>query len=694
MNRFSWMSTVLALILGLAVNAYGESTDKIKTKKLEYITVTAQKMEEDPHEVPISMDVIPDIVLEDAMVTNNFDLLRLSPNVYMSNTQHVKNIVIRGQSAESSSIHSKAAYYINGVGYSLAHMHDAELFDIERVEILKGPQGTLYGTNSLSGVISIYTKQPGNELEGKALAEYGSYNSFRAMAKLSGPLVVDRLFLGLALQYRGSDGYVTNIYNDDDNALAIGKFNGRATLRWTPTDQWDISLVSDVINTDNNYGVFRWVSGPSATDVYEVNHNYTDEWYTERGTSESLNINYKSDKFQVTSVTGFTYMDFEKFNDSDLSASQTSNMTNRYGYDHRQYSQEIRVSSVGEGAFQWLGGVYAFFENTNMNHKNRNLISNSIFSQALITVEDHGYAAFGQATYSPVKDLHFTLGLRYDHQGMEGDYMNKTRRYSLQKSMDFDELLPKISISYDASPEVMLYATVAKGYAVGGYSWSTNPVEETFTYDPEYSWNYETGIKTTWLDNRIMANLSLFYLTISDKQVSVVDPQTLLTTTDNAAEAYSYGLEFQFAAKPLETVELFANFGYNQAKFDEYINTTMNSSGTGIIEQDFSGNYLPYAPDFTYNLGIQYRAECGFMARLDWFGTGNMYHNPGNTAKQDPYQIVNLRLGYETQNWEAYVWAKNLFDEQYYMWIHPQGSHMRVYDGEPRMIGVTVCYRF
>ncbi len=270
MNNATIFLIVTGLFYSLIGNAYGEEAIQRKSGELDEIIVTAQKSEENKQNVPISIDAFSDIACEDSGISNTYDMLRFSPNAFMFNTMHYKDIIIRGVSNEGSSMHSRAAYYINGVGSSLSSMQDNELFDIERVEILKGPQGTLYGANSMSGVINIYTRQPDNTFKGKALIEYGNYNSYRTMFNISGPVFPDKLFLGMSMQYRSSNGYITNIYNDDDEALGISRLNGRGTLRWRPSDQWDIALVSDIINTDNNYGVFRWTSGPSATNTYKV----------------------------------------------------------------------------------------------------------------------------------------------------------------------------------------------------------------------------------------------------------------------------------------------------------------------------------------------------------------------------------------------------------------------------------------
>ena len=684
----------LYLVLVFSLTAFAKQEKTQKTHQIEKLTVTAQKRAEDPQKVPIAMDVMSDIFIEDAMMQNTMDLTRFSPNVFMKDSPFENVIVIRGISSFGSSLNSPAAYYVNGVGYALHYMHDNELFDVERIEILKGPQGTLYGRNSESGVINIITKQPDNTLRGKILGEYGNYNSYRGVAKVSGPVIKDKLFLGAAAQYKYSDGYIENIHYGDDDVASVNRFNGRATLRWTPSDPWDISLIADLVNTDDTVGVFRYAKGSNITSPFETRHDEVDEHFKENGNSQVLNINYQADNWKLTSVTGVTYRTYSKFNDSDLWDNPARRMTNDYTYDDSQYSQEIRINSTGNGKLQWLGGLFASFEETNTNHENKSITANRALSHHIAEIQSQGYAAFGQATYAIIPELRLTFGLRLDNQNLEGDYKNPVTNVSLQEDLDFTELLPKISISYDATPDATAYATVAKGYLAGGYNWCMNPTENTFNFDPEYSWNYEIGLKTNWLENRLGVNLALFYITTEDKQVSNIEPVTHLNTIANAAEASSYGFEIQVTAKPTEGLEVFANLGYTQAKFDNFLSSAWNSSYTDVVTQDLEGNYLPYAPKYTYNAGIQYRAENGFMGRVDLFGTGQFYGDAANSCEQEAYQLVNLRVGYEKENWEAYVWSKNLFDQEYLTWFQPNGSNLYAMDAPPLTFGVTVGYRF
>lgn len=694
MPKHLWTVLTLIILFTWCSNTEAKQPEDEQEHQLESITVTAQKREEDPDKVPISMDVFSEVDVEDSMISNSLELTRLSPNLFMKDNALENVIIIRGISSFSHSLNTPASYYVNGVGYALQYMHENELFDIERIEVLKGPQGTLYGRNSESGVINIITRQPDNDFRAKILGEYGSYNSYRGNASISGPIIENKLYVGAALQYKASDGFMENIYYNDDKAAESKHFNGRATLRWTPSQPWDISLIADVLNSDDKIGVFRFAKGPFATDPYKINHDITSNDYSEDGNSQIMNINYTGDFFKITSVTGAAYRTYTKLTDSDMWINPSNQSTNMFRYDDNQYTQELRIASVKEGPLQWLGGLFGVYEETDLDHKSMAGASNMVRSRHTCDIKTTGWAAFGQAVYTFMDRLHFTAGLRLDNQYLEGEYHNPVNNASIQEDLDYTEVLPKFSVSFDAAENIMTYASVAKGYLAGGFNWSANSEKNKFNFDPEYCWNYEVGLKSNWLNNRLKANLSVFYIAMDDKQVRVLDPMTLLSTTTNAGKAYSYGLEVQLKATPLAGLQLFANFGYTQAKFDEFISTGYNTTRTGVAYDDLSGNYLPFAPEYTFNAGAQYRSASGFMGRVDIFGTGKFYGDPANSCEQDPYQLVNLRLGYEAKDWEIYLWAKNLFDQEYLTWFSQSGANMYAVDGAPRTFGVTAAYRF
>ena len=683
--------------------ARGEKTDE--EYKLEPTTVTAQKREENVQDIPASISVFSDIELEDAGIENTLELTRFTPNVYMRHTGPENVVVFRGISAFDSAIYSPAGLYVDDVCYPINYMHNADLFNIERVEILKGPQGTLYGRNTESGVINIITKQPDNVFRGKIFGEYGNYDtshgniaSYRAGGNISGPMVRDKLYLGLAGQWENSDGFMKNEYNDDDEAGKIDHLNGRGTLRWTPSTQWDISLIAEVIDYDDKIGVWRFLTGPYKTDRYKV--EYDGENYSkEDGNGQTLRVKYEGDSFNVLSVSGLRYYQNKNAQDYDCTADPFNDWGTVYSkYKNRQLSQELRLSSPDAGKpLKWLVGLYGFTEETDID------LDNPILGEYRKTdMDTNGYAIFGQTTYTFFDKLHLTAGLRYDHQDLEGeqkyDFIDmmtgSPQSLNFDKDLDYDEVLPKFSITYDLTDDIMTYVSASKGYLVGGYNYCAAVDKESFWYDPEYTWNYELGIKTAWLDKRLIANLSCFYIDIKDKQNLEFDATTLAMKVRNAAEAHSQGVELELQARPVVGLDLFAGFGYTEAKFDDWVATEIDWSTMSTIQYDYKDKYLPNAPKYTYNLGIQYRHQSGLFGRADLLGIGDFYGDAKNRVKEDAYNLVNLRLGYEAEVFDIILWGKNVFDKGYetikYDW---DGSEL-VQDGEPASFGVTVNYRF
>ena len=690
-------------------NAESKQTEKKLNKdakgeyELETLTVTAQKREENVQDVPMSMSVFSDIQIEDADIRNTMELTRFVPNVYMRHATAENIVVIRGISAFSTSIYAPCGFYVDDVNYPLHYMHNPDLFDLERIEVLKGPQGTLYGRNAESGVINIITKQPDNIVRGKVFGEYGNYDtehgsspSYRAGGSISGPMVRDKLYLGLTGQWEESDGFWKNEYNDDDEAGKIDHKNGRATLRWTPTDLWNISLIGDFMDTDDGIAQSRFMTGPSKTDRHKVAHDGENYWKQD-GNGQTLRVKYEGDAFNFLSVTGKRYYESKMGRDFDCSSVPMGN--NIFTYENDLWSEELRLTSPNDGRpFGWLIGLYGFKEETDIDFdwQAMNQIRNT-------KMDIDGYAVFGQGTYTLFDRLHLTAGLRFDHLDLEGeleyefiDMMTMTTQtQSCDKDFDNDEVLPKFSIAYDFTDDIMAYASASKGYLAGGYIYAFATGLENFTYDPEYTWNYEIGFKTSWLNNRLMANLSLFYIDMEDKQVNESLPGVMgVQRVTNAAEAHSQGVELELQTRPMRGLDLFAGFGYIEAKVDDWTATEMNWTTFQFEQYDYKDKDLPNVPEYTYNLGIQYRHQSGLFGRADLLGIGSFYCNAKNTVKEDPYELVNLRLGYEKEHFDIVCWCKNVFDEEYETIKNDWGGNELGEDGEPRMLGVTVTYRF
>ncbi|MCP4118633.1 MAG: TonB-dependent receptor [Desulfobacteraceae bacterium] len=681
---------VLMVVFFLCSGAHGNPVENQTPYQIGEVKVTAQKKEENMQEVPMSLDVFSDLAIKDAGIEKTDDLVRLSPNVHMMDRSCEHIVVIRGISPFRGSTYSPAGFYVDDVSYPMHYMQNIELFDLERAEILKGPQGTLYGRNAESGVINLISRQPDNWFQAKVFSEYGNYNTFRSGINVSGPVVKEKLFLGGAFQYRSSDGFLENESDGNDQVAERRHMGGRATLRWTPVERWEISLIADILDADDHGAEGRAVYGLHATDEHKIRSD-CDADLNQGWNSQILRIKYDADAFNVLSVSSMMYQTLDKINDCDLWDNPLDRRVNPMDMKERQYSQEVRVSSSQDGPFSWLVGLYGFMEESDFNYRYDILSAGTTYMNPVTDVDADGYAVFGQGTYTFFDRIHLTAGVRFDHQTMEGDLKDAVRQTAYCKSLSYDEILPKFSLAYDVSKDVMTYTSVSKGYMAGGFNWGTTGTEETFCYDPEYTWNYEAGIKSTWLDDRLMANLSAFFIEIEDKQVSQLHPTIAALTISNAAKAHSKGVEMQVQAKPLPGLDLFAGVGFTESRFKEFSATV--KEGNAIVQKDYEDNYLTNAPRYSYNVGVQYRSEEGLFGRADLLGTGRFYGDAANTARQDAYELVNLRLGYEQDNFEVFLWAENVFDQQYFTFTTPFLNSILGIDGRPRTFGVTVTLK-
>ena len=619
-----------------------------ETNTLETVIVSARKTEEDVQKVPMSATVLSSELLDEAGIENTLELTRFAPNVYMKKSTSENVITMRGITSFESSIYSPTAVYVDDLMVPLHYGHWIELLDIQRVEVLRGPQGSLYGGNSLAGVINIVTRQPDNQMRAKVYGDLGFYTGagsatpqYQMGFSAAGPLVQDRLYLGINGLWNQGDGTTSNLAYDDDQAAKIDHKSARGTLRWTPTDRFDISLTADVFDSDDGIAVYRFASGPYKTDRHEVWHDDRD-YQKESANSQNLRVAYQGESLKFLSVTGRRYYSNENVQDYDCTADPQYYYGGPFSeYDDTYLSQEFRLSSADDRSpFKWLLGAYAFTEDTDVNVAN-----DVMYQDAKTSVDTDGYAVFGQGMYTLFQRLHLTAGLRYDVRRTEG----KKRDYGVDISdtIDNGELLPKFSVGYDFTDSVYGYTTVSKGFLAGGFNYSTAIDKSTFAYDPEYTWNYEVGIKTEWFNRRLLVNLAVFYIDMSDKQVMEMQygSSGFTAKVDNAAKAHSQGVELEIQARPAEGWDIIAGLGYTDAEIDDWIATEWNSDYTGLTRNDYGGKKVPGVPEFTGNLGVQYTHPSGLFARADLSGTGPVYADHQNNIKEDTYVLVNLRLG-------------------------------------------------
>ncbi len=682
------MMAMCLLFTGLDVLAEDVSKQSNSEElQLETITVTAQKQEEKAQEVPMGITVLDTVAIEDGNVESIRELADFVPNFLVNDegASGANSPSMRGIYAMVETRTSASALFVDGVPILTAMGFEDTLLDIERVEILRGPQGTLYGKNTEAGAISIITRQPDNNFRAKISGDWGKMLSAEAgnqskqayTLNFSGPIQEDRFFYGIAGKFYQRDGYIENT-NTGDAADDRKHWFGRLQLRWTPSDKLDISLITARLKYDEGSVNMRLTEagasmfGLSVTEDRKESSNL-EGFNKSSSETQSLKVRYNlSDLLTVTSVTARRVYNDKMTTDWDFSP-----MTISHSHKDNTYtklSQELRLDYSSE-SLQWLIGLYS---DNDMDEFDIEMESD--FPQMAKTIDrdfsGQAQAVFGQVNYSLTSNLNAIGGLRYENQDQE--YENHVANTRIEDS--WNEVSPKLALEYDWEPDIMTYASVSKGYRSGGFNvYATN--SKYATYDEEKLISYEIGLKSLFQNNRIMLNGAVFLMDITDMQVSEsVTP--VLSYLTNAGEATSKGIELEMMAKVSESLKVQGSLGYLISEFDDF----EDSKG------DYKGNKVPFAPDYNYNIGAQYRFRDRYYARADVIGYGEMYLDKANDYKRDPYQIVNARVGYEMENLDIYLYGKNIFDEEYNV-DGFFGGYYVVYS-DPGEFGLQVTYRY
>ena len=661
-----------ALLVSLPVQAQ-------EVTELESITVTANKMEEDVQDVSASTTVFSTKNIEDLRIESISDVAAFTPNfmVYENGVSGANAPSMRGLYADIHSHSVSAGMYVDGVPVLNGMAYEQELLDIERIEVLKGPQGTLYGKSTEAGVVNIITRQPGNTFSGNISGEAGIDQKQKIAVALSGPIKKDKFYFGISALHDQKDGWVERV-NSDNTVDDIERWYGSAKLRYTPLENLDITLKGTILKYDD--GQPHLNLSPMGAAMYGLappEDRKTDpsfQGYNKMKTfSESLMVDWHiTENLKLTSITAYRKTDFDARGDYDFNQPTLLHFFNNNSLS--KLSEEFRISSSGT-SIKWVAGLYGDKDEIASDYS----IDSSIPGMAMNVDDDKlegkSGSAFAHVSVPAGEKLTILGGLRYDYQEKEF----KSPGYAISIDDEWSEISPKIGFEYRISPAIMTYVTVSKGYLSGGFNPYAHDADY-LSYDEEKLWSYEIGAKNTFFNNRLILNSAVFYMDIDDVQVhQLIDSARSYTT--NAAKATSKGFELELAAIPVRGLTITAGFGYSDVEFDEFKDTA----------GDYKGNKKPYAPEYTFNLGVQYRSITGFYCRADMTGYGEMYTDKANTYKRDAYELVNAKIGYEANNFDVYLYGKNVFDKKY---DSSYGDGFYTNYSKPAEAGVTMTYRF
>lgn len=714
---YSWILIIFGLVARSqqGTNPLDKRTDS--SDQLQTVIVTAQKTEENLQHVPFSISAVTRKQVQEYRLWNSKDLTAIVPNLYSADPGDQRNVTsIRG--IVSSSYDPAVATYIDGVNQFSLDTYIAQLFDIERIEILRGPQGTLYGRNAMGGVINIITRQPTNRTDGYAEINIGNYGAQRYNLAFRTPLIKDKLFLGIAGMYERSNGFYTNQYNDSKFDKQHG-IAGNYYLKWIASPRWTLSLnAKQQIN--RNKGVFPLAGSveDAFANPFKVNQNAVTT-VVDNTWNASFSAGYSGHAFNFNSQTTYqsNYRYYTDPIDGDFSPIDGITIINNYGKpwnNVKAWTQEFKFSSLpaSSSPLKWTAGAYLFYQDNPTKQATRfgrdaAYVGSPDSLYSIINTSKtkrKGFALYGQATYPVTEKLDITAGLRYDYEHVRaevrGQYQHNPdpdpvfdTQPDTAATAGFSAFSPKLGLAYHFNTNSNLYATYSRGYRTGGLTQlSSDPSQPPlYAYKPEYSNNFEIGIKNNFLNNRLRLNISAFYTRVTNAQVPTLILPDAITVTRNAGRLTSKGAELELAATPLKGLELNYNFGYTHAVYNKLL---LAQNGNVV---DLAGKHQIFTPDFSSMLAVQYSYYIGgkqklkLIARGEWTCLGRQYFDLANTISQSSYSLFNARVGAATRNFGLFIWARNLGDKKYIAYAYDFGA---VHLGNPRTYGVTLTASF
>lgn len=687
------------------------------SKQLDAVFVNAQKREEILQKVPVSITALSSRQVQQYRLWNNKDLTAVVPNLYSANSGDDRNVTsVRG--IFTTSYDPAVATYVDGVNQFGLDTYIATLLDIERIEVLRGPQGTLYGRNAMGGVINIITRQPSNVTNGFAEVTVGNYGQQRYALGLKAPLVKNKLFAGASLMYSKRDGFYTNEFNNTDFERQ-NTLTGNYYLKLLPNDRWSINL--NVKHNDNrNNGAFP-LANLFAVDPFNppfvVNQDATAKMFDNTFNS-SLTANYSGRGFNFSSQTAYqsNHRYYDRPLDGDFSPIDGVTIINNYGDDWNNvkvWTQEFKISSPASAStFKWTAGTYFFHQDNPTKQavhfgKDAAMVGAPDTDFSLIssqTGKNTGVAAFGQVNYSIHDRLDVIAGLRYDYERKKYNVLGQYQkdpdpnpqfdtRPDTSASANFSAFSPKVGLAFELCENSNLFATYSRGYRTGGFTQlGADPSQPPlYAYKPEYSNNIEVGIKNSFFNNRLRLNLALFATTVTDAQVPTLILPDAITVTRNTGKLSSKGGELELAATPVKGLQAEYNFGYTNAEYK-----TLKLAQNGAVV-DLEGKKQIFTPEITSMLALQYGYDLGtrmqwrIIARGEWMHLGKQYFDLSNSISQDAYSLFNTRVGVSTRYGELMFWGRNLGDKNYIAYAYDFGA---VHLGNPRTYGVTLMANF
>lgn len=692
----------------------GQSSTAIQTQdstysiieQLKEVVVSAEKRILPINSIPIALTVITGKNLPNE---NNLDLRNLSgivPNFYIQEDglKLSTPLYIRGIGTVSGT--PPVGLYVDGVPVFDKNAFIFDLYDVKQIEVLRGPQTTLYGRNSIIGLINITTNMPSNVFSVEAKAGIASYNSQNYMVLMNLPLR-NVLYNKLSFSYNRTDGYFKNRYtggkpNQSDS------YNLRYQGLVHTNNAWRIALGMNYNHSFDDGYAYHAIDSLKQ-HRYTVNYNATSSYERDLVTTYvNLKRNFKRTSFHW--ITSYSWSEDKQFLDADFTRYDV--FQNEKSSEQNLVTQEINYQSTQAKRLDWTIGTFGFYKDLTNNYlalfgQDRQLLLPMDLDKALYynSTKTWGAAGYGQIT---VKDLlpglMLTVGLRYDYEKVKLVYRDSllyhgeqefTGYHDWKESKDYKEWLPKFSVLQKWNEQLSVYASVSKGYKAGGYNIISNEMTSQIVklgYDKESLWNYEAGVKYFSPNSKFNLNASLFYIDWKDQQIFVMG--MMGPSIKNAGDARSIGGEMDMKWEFLSHLTYFLSAGYSDSEYYHHLN------------KEYEGNKIVMAPDFTMNTGFSYYKPIKLLcfnaltASTSITGFGTQYFDEANQLKQNPYFLWNMDWGISGKSIDFRIWGKNILNKAFfsYMFTSPVGANLPAYynsgqSGAPSRFGASITFK-
>ena len=671
---------LLSVIIFSAVDCFANKKDTINWERyeLDEIVIESFKQEKKLSLLPASTSQLTGTAIRNQLLFNTKDISAIIPNLFIPDygSKYTTPVFIRGIGAKNGT--PSVGLYVDGIPYFEKSAFDFGLNEIEKIEVFRGPQGTLYGRNTMGGLINITTRSPLKHQYNSLQMDAGSYGHYQLSASHYNKLS-ERFGYSISGRYQQNGGYFTNTYTGE-KADHCKSGNMRVRLDWKIKPQLNLTVTG---NYDRSVqGANAYASLDTETGKWnEIAFNNPSSYQRTLATTGAV-LNYEGDKIQISYQQSLQYAKDKLRQDQDFTV---KNRVNSYiSQNQLMTSGELNVKMQAPQYYRNLIGLFGFYQHTDKDVNTYYARHSTYKNDEIPTM---GFAVYHQSIIEDLglEGLSLTLGIRYDHEHAKRDYKyakNEDVPTTQKARNDFNQVIPKMVVQYVFPVKGQLYASIAKGYKAGGFNTSFNKDEENH-YGPESSWNYEIGAKHPFWDKKLTAEVAVYWIAWKNQQIQQkVDAGGFMIR--NAGRSESKGVEFSLQCNPFNGFMLHVNYGYTHATFKRYPYSQ---------KIDYSGNYLPLVPRHTVGLNVNYSRslKAKFIERyqvgVGFTGNGKIYWHENNEKAQPFYGLLNASASVTKGKLTLGIWSKNISNTHYISYMFKSSAGIFGQQGRPFTIG-------